>query len=234
MLALLWLPLLAVLWKGASPEAFSRLFANREILLSFRNSLILAGSTAFLTTAFGLATAFGLPLFSPRVRVWIASSLILPLVLPEIAFGISYLVWYQFLHFGLGWTTLILSHFAFTFCYSVLVLRTSVEQIDSHLADAAKDLGAHALLVFRHAVLPQILPGLLASLLLTFSLSLDDFLITFFVKGIDQITLPIKIFSMLRLRFGSEIYALSVVLFGISFLGVVISQVWLRRSLSRR
>ncbi|MGZ3672425.1 MAG: ABC transporter permease, partial [Bdellovibrionota bacterium] len=129
-----------------------------------------------------------------------------------------------------GWGTLLLSHFAFTYCFVVLVLKTSVARLDHSLSDAARDLGAGSVQVFRHAVLPQLLPGIVAGAMMAFSLSLDDFLITFFVKGIDQITLPIKVYSMMHLRIGPEIYALSVVLFAISLVSVLLTQLWYVRS----
>jgi spermidine/putrescine transport system permease protein len=229
LLLFLWAPLLAVLVKGSRLSAFERLLANTEVLVSFRSSLLLGVATALLSSVLGLATAFALPAFSPRVRGWITGSLLLPLVLPEIAFGIAYLVWYQQLGLALGWGTLLLSHFAFTYCFVVLVLKTSVARLDRSLSDAARDLGAGPLQVFRHAVFPQLLPGIVAGAMMAFSLSLDDFLITFFVKGIDQITLPIKVYSMMHLRIGPEIYALSVVLFAISLLSVLFTQLWYTR-----
>ncbi len=234
LLAFLWAPLLMVLIKGGKLEAFERLLKNTEVLLAFRNSLLLAASTALVTTTLALTTAFALPKLSPRWRRWITSSFLLPLVLPEIAFGIAYLVWYQQLGLAPGWNTLLLSHFAFTFCFVVLVLKTSVAKIDPSLADSARDLGAGPLQVFRHALLPQIMPGIVAGAMMAFSLSLDDFLITFFVKGIDQLTLPVKVYSMMHLRIGPEIYALSVVLFGISLVSVIITQLWYVRSSNSR
>lgn len=230
LLVFLWAPLLFVLGKGASPDAFQKLFLSNEILTSLEHSALLAGGTAFLCTLFGLAIAFALPALSPRLRSFVAGSLLLPMVLPEIAFGLAYLVWYQTLGLSLGWGTLLFSHVGFALCYSVLVLRGSVSRLDSSLADAARDLGAGPLAIFRHAILPQVMPGLIASAFLAFSLSLDDFLITFFVKGIDQITLPIKIFSMMRLRLGPEVYALSVLLFGISLVSVLMAQLWFKKS----
>ena len=169
-----------------------------------------------------------------RLRRWMLGSLLLPLVLPEIAFGLAYLVCYRTAGIPLGWTTLLLSHFAFTFCYVVLVLKNGVARLDPSLADAARDLGAGPFTVFRHAILPQLVPSLVAGAMMAFSLSLDDFLISFFVKGVDQLTLPVKVFSMMRLGIGPEIYALSVVLFGFSFLSVIITQVWLYRSQKSR
>jgi spermidine/putrescine transport system permease protein len=233
LLLFLWAPLLVVLVKGSSPMAFEKLFRNTEVMVSFRNSLLLGLATALISTVLGLVTAFALPAFSERWRGWITGSLLLPLVLPEIAFGIAYLVWYQQLWHAMGWGTLLLSHFAFTYSFVVLVLKTSVARLDPSLKDSARDLGAGSVQVFRHAVLPQLMPGIVAGAMMAFSLSLDDFLITFFVKGIDQLTLPIKVYSMMHLRIGPEIYALSVVLFGISVASVLFTQLWYVRS-SRR
>ncbi|MGZ3650403.1 MAG: ABC transporter permease [Bdellovibrionota bacterium] len=230
LLLFLWAPLLVVLIKGSSLSAFEKLLGNTEVMVSFRNSLVLGLATALIATVLGLITAFALPAFPERARGWITGSLLLPLVLPEIAFGIAYLVWYQELGLAPGWGTLLLSHFAFTYCFVVLVLKTSVARLDHSLSDAARDLGAGSVQVFRHAVLPQLLPGIVAGAMMAFSLSLDDFLITFFVKGIDQITLPIKVYSMMHLRIGPEIYALSVVLFAISLVSVLLTQLWYVRS----
>jgi spermidine/putrescine transport system permease protein len=230
MLLFLWAPLLVVLFKGTNLNAFQRLFQNTEVMVSFRNSLLLGALTAVIATVLGLITAFALPAFSERARGYITGSLLLPLVLPEIAFGIAYLVWYQTLGLTPGWGTLLLSHFAFTYCFVVLVLKSSVAKLDHSLSDSARDLGAGSVQVFRHAILPQLMPGIVAGAMMAFSLSLDDFLITFFVKGIDQITLPIKVFSMMHLRIGPEIYALSVVLFAISVLSVLFTQLWYARS----
>lgn len=226
LIVFLWAPLLLVIGKGASFTAFGKLLAHREILRSLEHSALLAAGTALLTTAFGLATAFALLRLPRRLAGVISASLLLPLVLPEIAFGLAYLVWYQNLGIALGWTTLLFSHVGFVFCYAVLVLRGSVSELDRSLLDAARDLGASTWNVFRHALLPQLLPGIVAASFLAFSLSLDDFLVTFFVKGLDQVTLPIKIFSMMRLRLGEEVYALAVFLFGISFVSVVMAHIW--------
>ena len=211
LLFFLWAPLLVVLYKGCNFLAFERLLQNSEVMISFRNSLFLGIATAAISTVLGLATAFALPVFPSKIRGWITGSLLLPLVLPEIAFGIAYLVWFQFLGLSLGWISLLISHFAFTFSFVVLVLKTSVFNLDRSLSDAARDLGASPIEVFIHAILPQMMPGIIAGAMMAFSLSLDDFLISFFVKGIDQITLPIKVYSMMHLRIGPEIYALSVV-----------------------
>ena len=133
LLLFLWAPLLIVLVKGSSFSAFSRLLRNTEVMVSFRNSLLLGLATAAIATSLGLVTAFALPSFPERWRGWITGSLLLPLVLPEIAFGIAYLVLFQQLGLALGWGTLLLSHFAFTYSFVVLVLdRKSTRLNSSH------------------------------------------------------------------------------------------------------
>jgi ABC-type spermidine/putrescine transport system permease subunit II len=232
LLLFLWLPLLGVLAKGLSLEAFSQLLANRELLHSFQYSLGLALATGVLATIFGLATAFALPRLSPFSQRWIMASLLLPLVLPEIALAIGFLVWFLFLGLPLGGTSLLIAHIGFVFCFVVLIIRNGVSAMDYSLVDAALDLGASPWQVFRHGILPQILPSCLASFVLAFSLSLDDFLVSFFTKGMDSVTLPVKLFSAMRLKIGEDIYALSLVLFAISLLSVVSSMLWQKRSFS--
>jgi spermidine/putrescine transport system permease protein len=230
LMVFLWAPLLAVVWKGFSPSAFAKLLGNQEILLAFFDSLLLAAGSSLLSILLALATAFALPRLGRKHQRWVFCSLLLPLVLPEIAFGISYLVWFKQFGIPLGWTTLLLAHMAFSFCFVTLTLKPAVEALDPQIPQAAEDLGANPWQVFRHGILPQIFPALVAGFLMAFSLSLDDFLISFFVKGIDQITLPVKIYSMMRLKIGEEIYALSVVLFGFSITSVIISQLCLKKS----
>ena len=226
----LWSPLVFIFAKGLNAEAFAKLWGESEILWALGQSLLLAAATCVFSTFLGTLTAFAMPRLGVGMRKWVNLGLFIPMVLPEIAFGISYLVWYIKLGLSLGWITLFMSHVAFTFCYAVLVMKTRVDAFDSSLLDAGRDLGANRLRLFRHAVLPQLTPALVASAVMTFSLSLDDFLISFFVKGLDQVTLPIKIYSMMKLRIGAEVYALSVVLLTLSLISVMGTQIWYSRS----
>jgi spermidine/putrescine transport system permease protein len=229
-LSLLWAPLLFIFSKGANPDAFIKLLSRQDLLSAFGQSLILALTTSIIATFLGTITAFALPKFSAKTLAWIEGSLLLPMILPEIVFGLAYLVWFLRLGFTLGWTTLILGHVAFSFGYSVFVMKVSVEKMDWFRVDAAQDLGANYWQMFIHAFLPQLLPGLMASGLMVFSLSLDDFFISSFLKSLDQMTLPIQIFSMMRVRIGPEVYALAVVLFCLSLITVLSSQLWQKKS----
>ncbi|MBC7690699.1 MAG: ABC transporter permease [Methylotenera sp.] len=230
-IAFLWSPLMWVAYRGASVEAFARLMTREDILSAATQSFGLAFVAATLATFFGMITAFALP-GMPRFKGWlIETGLIFPMVLPEIAMGLSFLVWYIFLGTPFGWGTLVASHVAFCFSFATLAMKARVETLDRGLIDAAHDLGASPAQVFRHAIFPQIAPGLLASWVTCFSLSLDDFFISFFVKGLSQMTLPIQLYSMMKVRIGPEIYALSLILFCFSLLAVLVTQLWLKSKL---
>jgi spermidine/putrescine transport system permease protein len=229
----LWLPLALTLRKGFSVQGMERLFANHDLLSSLNQSLLLAAVSALVATIMGTLTAFALPRLSPAWRRRFETTLLLPLLLPEIALGLALLVWFVKIGVNFGWGTLVAGHVGFCFTYSTLVMKANIESLDKSLIDAARDLGASTRSVLRHALLPQLIPGLVASLATSFALSLDDFLISFFIKGMDQVTLPIKIFSMLRLSVGVEIYTLSLFLCGISILGVLVSQLCFKRNRSQ-
>lgn len=233
-LAFLWLPLIGLVSHGWQVSAFLQLLNNAEVIGALVQSIALGLATAMISTFVATLTAFAVPSLGRWGKAMVVIGTALPMVLPEIAFGLAYLVWFTELGILLGWPTLVASHVAFTLCYAILVMKTSVEKIDWQYWEAAQDLGASRVASLRHGVLPQLWPGLLASATLSFALSLDDFLITYFVKGIDQTTLPIKVYSMMRLKVGEEIYALSIVLFLISSFAVVVAQIWYLRSQNSR
>ncbi len=203
------------------------MFSREDILQATLHSTLLALLSALLATLSGTLTAFALPALPSWKKRLVDTGLIFPMVLPEIAIGLSYLVCFIKLQWPLGWSSLLAAHFGFSFAYATLVMKTRVESLDHSLVDAARDLGARRLSQFRHALFPQLVPGILASLVTCFSLSFDDFLISFFTKGLDQMTLPIQIYSMMKIRMKEEIYALSLVLFCISMGLVLVSQLCL-------
>ena len=220
-------PLVWVVSKGAHIDAIRSLADRADVLSALGQSLSLAVASAAVSTFFGTLTAFALPSLGPWSKKFVRTGLVFPMVLPEIAVALSFLVWFVKLGIPRGWGTLISSHVAFSLSYATLVMKSRVETLDKSLVDAARDLGASRFETFRHGILPQLVPGLAASFVTCFSLSLDDYLISSFVKGLDQMTLPIQIYSMIRVRLGDEIYALSLLLFCISVAVVLLSQLWL-------
>ncbi len=222
-------PLFFVVSKGLNLEGFVGLWNDSNLAESFVRSLVLAVLSGFVTTVLGTCTALAMPKLSKKFQWIVNMGLVFPMVLPEIAIGLCLLVWFVQIQLPLGWVTLICGHVALCLGYSTFVMKALVESLDESLIEAARDLGANKWEVFRHAFLPQLMPGLVSSFILCFALSLDDYLISFFVKSMDQTLLPIQIFSKLRMKVGPEIYSLSLILFCISALGVVLSHLWIRK-----
>lgn len=230
---LLWGPFAGILAKGLRPTAILALANDADLLVSFAQSFALALVTALLATVTGTLVAFALPGLPSLGRRLTGAGLAFPLVLPEIALALALMVWFLKLGWPFGWGTLLAGHFAFSFSYACLVMKASVETVDPSLAEAARDLGARGVRVFRHALWPQIKPGAIASLLTCFALSLDDFLVSFFTKGLDTVPLPIRIYSTMRVRPTPALYALSVLLFGLSLSAVLLMQIWNVRATSK-
>lgn len=222
----LWSPLLVLVAKGASPEAFARLWERGDLWSALGQSLLLGVLSATVATLVGTFTALALPHLSKSVRGVANAGLLFPMVLPEIALGLALLVWFNRLGWPLGWATLIVSHAVFSLGFATFVMQGRVAQMDHHIFEAARDLGAGRVSLLRHAWWPQLKPGLVAAWLTAFALSMDSFLLSFFVKGLDQSLLPVQLFSMLRLKIGPEVYALSLLLFCASAGAVLISQLW--------
>jgi len=224
--AFLWAPLAMTLSRGFSQQALRDLLANEEILLAFRNSVFLALASAFLAVLAGSMTAAALPRMPGLGKRLMGSGLIFPMLLPEVSFALALMVWCIKIGLPLGWLSMGLGHFSYLFPFATLIMKGHFETLDQSLLDAVRDLGGQSWALLRHGVLPQIVPGLVASFTTCFLLSLDDFFVSFFLKGVDQMTLPIKIYSMLRMSVGPEIYALSLVLFCLSLAAVLLSQLW--------
>jgi len=221
-------PLVLVFFKGMAPSALQALWADTQTLRAAAESLGLALATAIITTFLGSFIAYSLPSLPPWMRRFVNRGLIFPMVLPEIALGLSYMVWFVKWGVPFGWGTLLSAHVAFSLSYATLIMKIRFEVLDNRIVDAAKDLGAGGFSLVRHAYWPQIAPGVFSSFVTCFALSVDDFLVSFFVKGIEQNLLPIRVFSMMRIRIGPELYALSFVLFCVSMATVLVTQIWLR------
>jgi len=226
----LWAPISLILVKGLTPGALARLMDRSDLIEGLWHSLVLAVVSSIGACALGTATAFALPRMPTLARRLTETGLVFPMLLPEIAFGLALMTWFLNIGLTLGWGSLALGHIAFCYPYATLVMKAQVESIDRATLEAARDLGAGRWMTFRHGLLPQILPGLAAAFLTSFSLSLDDFLISFFVKGIDQTTLPIQLYGMMKLGLAPEAYAITVPLLCVSFAAVLASQIWLARS----
>lgn len=223
---------------------FCTLFQNGEVLEAAKNTLTIAITSTIFATTIGTMAALALQRYSFPAKTFSEASLYIPIVIPEIVMGIGILVLFstvfRFINttFGLtgdsrlsmGLWTVIVSHIAFSIPFVTLVVRARLHGFDKSVEEAAMDLGANEWTTFWRVTLPYIAPGVLSGAMLAFTLSLDDFVITFFTNGPGSTTLPIYVYGLLRRIITPEVNALSTVWITVVLLALLISQRLERRS----
>ncbi len=230
----------ASIWGGFSFEWYAKLFHNPDISHALLNSLLIAAATTLIATVLGTLAALGLERLPDRRRAsHYDAALTLPILMPDIVQGISLLLFFVLVFNGLermlGWrptlghTTVTIAHAAFAISYVAVVVRARVSGLEKSLEEAAMDLGADEWQVFLHITLPLIWPGVLSGGLLAFTLSLDEFVITFFTSGPGATTLPIQVWSMVKRGVTPEINALSTLMLLTSIALVTLSVLLQRR-----
>ena len=208
---------------GFSTEWYTRLAANEELLDAARNSLLVGLITTIAATVIGTLTALAMDRYRFKLRTTFDANLYLPIVIPEIVMGIALLLFFNqalfpFLQnaFGIrastGLPTITLSHIAFDIPFVYVIVRARLADFDKTLEEAAADLGADEWQTFQRVTLPLLMPGIIGGALMAFTLSLDDYLITAFTKGIREQTMPLYIYSLVRRGVTPEINALSTAL----------------------
>jgi len=210
-------------WSGFTLHWYARLLERPEILRALRLSLTVATASTLLATALGTLIALALARTRFRGRRLVEGGLYLPIVTPEIVAGISLLSLFVALRIPLGVGTVIIAHTAFCIPFVTVVVLARVRGMDGSLEEAALVLGADEFSAFRRVTLPLLAPGILAGALLAFTLSLDDFVITFFVTGPGGTTLPVLVYSMVRRGLEPTINAVSAVLVVLTTLTVVLA-----------
>jgi spermidine/putrescine transport system permease protein len=230
----------ASVWGGFSLAWYAKLFHDPDILQALSNSLLIAVATALLAMVLGTMAAFGLERYMVGRRAAHADvALTLPILVPDIVQGISLLLFFVLvftgLEQGLGWrptlgrTTVIVAHTTFAISYVAVVVRARLSGLSRTIEEAAMDLGANEGQVFFRITLPLIWPGVMGGGLLAFTLSLDEFVITFFTTGPGATTLPIQVWSMVKRGVTPEINALSALMLATSVVLVTLSIVVQRR-----
>jgi spermidine/putrescine transport system permease protein len=198
-------------WTGFSTEWYGELIRDQSILDAFRTSMIVGVTATAIATVIGTLTALAMTRYRFRGKTFADSAIYAATVMPEIVVGVSLLVFFVAAGFALGITTIIIAHVAFTISFVTIVVRARLSGMDRSIEEAAQDLGANPVETFLRVTLPLILPGVMAGALLAFTLSFDDFVITFFVAGVGSTTLPLQIYSMIRFGVSPVINALSSV-----------------------
>jgi spermidine/putrescine transport system permease protein len=212
-------------WQGFSMRWYARLLHEPEIWRAARNSLVIALGATALSVVFGTTAAFALHRFArSRLQRFHYGLVYMPLVVPEILMGISLLMAFAAAGVRLGLGTIFLAHVTFCVSFVAMTVLARLQDFDFAVIEAAQDLGAGWGTTLRKVFLPLIAPGILAGALLAFTLSIDDFVITFFVAGPGSTTLPIRIYSMIKYGSPPLINALSTILLTVTFTAVAISQ----------
>ncbi len=196
-------------WVGFTFKWYQILFNDEQMLLAARNSLLIGVVTSFFATIFG--TLAGMAMYKYKLRL-LPVLVLTPIAIPEILMGVSLLMFFVMLNMTLGLFSVTLAHIAFCIGFVAIVVRSRLQGMDEALVEAARDLGATPLQAFRLITMPLIMPGIIAGALMAFTLSIDDFVITFFTAGAGASTLPLQIYSMIRIAVTPEVNAISTLL----------------------
>ena len=225
-------------WTGFTLEWYQAMVRDTRAIDALGNSLVIGLISTVVSTVIGTLTALALDRYGFRAKGAFESAMYLPIIIPEIVMAISLLVFFNVafdlvagwtgigLDFGMG--TITIAHIAFSFPFVAVVVRARLADFDRRLEEAAKDLGANEWQTFRRVTLPLLMPGIVSGALLAFTLSIDDFVITFFTAGIGSTTLPLEIYGRVRRGITPEVNAISAVLL-VASIGLVLASTLLQR-----
>jgi spermidine/putrescine transport system permease protein len=204
-------------WKGFSLKWYEQLFRDDNIINVLGNSLIIAVLASVFATILGTAAAIGINNFKGKKRLMIQSVSNIPIISPDIVMGVSLMLLFTFLgvlfNFEMGFVTVLIAHICFCVPFVVLNVMPRIRKMDQSIYDAALDLGCNQWQAFYKVVIHELMPGIFSGLLMSFTYSLDDFIITYFTRGAKFQNLSIEIYSMTHRRISPKINALSALLF---------------------
>lgn len=217
---------------GFSTQWYVRLFSDAVTVNALKNTIILAVVSAVISTVLGTLATIGInSLKNKHIQSSIMSVTNIPMMNPEIVTGISMMLLFVFIgrlfsrSDTLGFGTILIAHVTFQLPYVILSVLPKLRQTDPRIYEAAQDLGCHPVNAFFKVVMPQIMPGIVAGAIMAFTLSLDDFIISYFTNGPDFQTLPIHIFSMTKKRVKPDMYALSTLIFAAIFILLILMNI---------
>jgi spermidine/putrescine transport system permease protein len=238
--AFLYIPLLIVVifsfndsklnaeWVGFTTAWYAKLFADEEMLRAALNSVTIACVASLIATVLGTMAGISMHRFKPRLLPFLVFT---PVAMPEILLGVSLLIFFLNtakpllgtvgIDMGLGLTTVVIAHITFCIGFVAIIVRARLAGMDESIFEAARDLGATPWQTFRLVTLPLILPGVIAGALMAFTLSIDDFVITFFTSGVGTKTLPLEIYTMIKVAVTPEVNAVSALLMALTLAMIV-------------
>jgi spermidine/putrescine transport system permease protein len=197
-------------WVGFTFNWYHVLFRDEEMLRAAANSLFIAVTASAVATVLGTMAGIAMHRYKPKLLPFMVLT---PVAMPEILLGVSLLIFFvQVLNLSLGLISVIVAHITFCIGFVAIVVRARLAGMDDSIFEAARDLGATPWQTFKRVTLPLIMPGVIAGALMAFTLSIDDFVITFFTAGVGVSTLPLQIYSMIKIAVTPEVNAVSTLL----------------------
>ncbi len=228
-----------IVWRGFTLKYYEKAMNNDGLIEAFVNSLTIAFISTLIAVVLGAMVAVLLWRFRFPAKAPYEGAMALPIVIPEICMGVAMLAFFS----RTGWPTdlpwplnlgsITIAHVSFSFPFAAMVIRARLVNFNRELEEAAKDLGASEWETFRDILIPYMKPGLVAGGLLAFTLSLDDFVITFFTSGPDTVTFPVKVYSMVRFSVTPEVNAASTALIVIT-IALTATAMWLQNRTQRK
>ena len=207
----------STVWKGFTLKWYEELFQDENIMNALGNTLIIAVLASIFATILGTAAAIGISNFKGKKRVVIQNVSNIPIISPDVVIGVSLMLLFTFVgvmfNFEMGFFTVLISHICFCVPFVVLNVMPRIKRMDRSIYDAALDLGCNEWQAFYKVVIHELMPGIFSGLLMSFTYSLDDFIITYFTRGAKFQNLSIEIYSMTHRRISPKINALSALLF---------------------
>lgn len=218
-----------IVWRGFTLDYYAKAWSNASLIEAFGNTLVIALIATVVSTVIGALLALGLWRFRFPGKPAVEGAMALPIVIPEICMGVALMAffirtgWPAQLPWPLNLGPIVIGHIAFCFPFVAIVVRARMAGFDRALEEASKDLGAGEWQTLLYVTIPFMKPGLLAGALLAMTLSLDDFVITFFTSGPETLTFPVKVYSMVRFGATPEVNAASTILIALTIVLTVIA-----------
>ena len=214
---------LNIVFEGFTLDWYVSLFQNRTLLEALKNTLIVAFTSTIVSTIIGTISAYGLHKYSFKGKDIVNELIYIPVVIPEIVLGIALLSIYTLLKIELGMFTLILAHICFCIPFVIISVRSTLDNLDPNLEQAASDLGASKFQTFFRIIIPMLMPGILSGAELALTLSLDDVVISYFTAGPGSNTLPLQVYSMIKTGVTPDVNALITIMLLVIFILLFIS-----------
>jgi spermidine/putrescine transport system permease protein len=220
---------LNIVWTGFTLDWYAKLLEDRVLVRTLENSLIVATAATAISVALGTSGAWLLYRYRYRAASMLETLVFLPMIVPEVILGVSLLILFVSIGLRLGYTTIVISHVTFCFPFVMAAVQARLADLDPALEEAAQDLGATPAQAFARVLVPYLMPAIVSGALMSFTLSLDELIVTYFTASAGTRTLPLEVFGRVKKGLDPSLNAISTVLIAVAALAVFATQALRRR-----